>query len=233
MSVDNPMSQMIVIHTEQYAGNFEREICAYITGQIGECGVGMQYVVKEENITSYFEWWSNNIVQEADDRGCHRPVTIYPTPNWFNNGNGGHYKEGSPESNNAKEENYQFLVKYHKPQLDMIQKRLDNNDFDNATPNGWTKKACEENFERINDEIENSKTILIKYPAYMSVAIFVEKLPPKEILDEFIERANYFIKHYDSKKRFKGLSDKEMNQITITSIETIKPKYKIKKKKIF
>lgn len=230
MSVDKPKSKMIVIHTEQYAGNFEREMCAYITGQIGQCGIGKQYSL--QNMTPYFQWWSNNIVQEADDNGCYRPVTIYPTPNWFNNGNGGHYKENSPESKNAQKDNYQFLLSYHKPQLDMIQRRLDNQDFDNVTPYGWTKKACEENLKRINNEIKEAKTSYNKYPAYMSVAIFVEKMPPKEIMDEFIQRAHDFAKYYDSKNRFKGLSNKEQNQIDITNIETIEPNYKLKKKKI-
>lgn len=31
---------ILVADTNQYAGNFERELCAYITGQYGECSVG-------------------------------------------------------------------------------------------------------------------------------------------------------------------------------------------------
>ena len=33
-----------VIDTKQYAGNFEREMCAHITGHIGECEVGRDMV---------------------------------------------------------------------------------------------------------------------------------------------------------------------------------------------
>ena len=32
-----------IIDTDQYAGNFERELCAWTTGQIGECEVGKEY----------------------------------------------------------------------------------------------------------------------------------------------------------------------------------------------
>jgi len=32
-----------IIDTDQYAGNFEREMCAYLTGTVGECGVGDEF----------------------------------------------------------------------------------------------------------------------------------------------------------------------------------------------
>lgn len=33
-----------IIDTDKYAGNFERDMCAFLTGEIGECGVGDEYV---------------------------------------------------------------------------------------------------------------------------------------------------------------------------------------------
>jgi len=59
----------VLIKTNQYAGNFERELCAHVTGCIGECGVGHEYV--DEKIKKIF---SNIIGNEADDAGCYRPV---------------------------------------------------------------------------------------------------------------------------------------------------------------
>ena len=61
-----------IIDTNEYAGNFEREMCAYVTGQIGECGVGSEYV--EKGIPEQFE----NIINMPDDNGCYRPVTCFP-----------------------------------------------------------------------------------------------------------------------------------------------------------
>jgi hypothetical protein len=81
-----------VINTEQYAGNFEREMCAYVTGQIGECGVGQEEKKQYKTEThkqplSFIEFFCTN-------SSCMRPVTICPTPEWFNHGEGREFKEG-------------------------------------------------------------------------------------------------------------------------------------------
>jgi len=34
---------IFVIDTDTYAGNFERPMCAYMTGRVGECGVGEEF----------------------------------------------------------------------------------------------------------------------------------------------------------------------------------------------
>lgn len=71
----------LIVNTDKYAGNFEREMCAYATGGVGECEVGdaqaeMCGEFLEENgfasdeISSYLAWLH-------DDRGCARPVSIY------------------------------------------------------------------------------------------------------------------------------------------------------------
>ena len=61
----------IVIKTNQYAGNFERELCAHLTGIVGECEVGEEYV--DESITEIFE---QSIDTPADDNGTRRPVSL-------------------------------------------------------------------------------------------------------------------------------------------------------------
>lgn len=61
-----------IIKTNKYAGNFEREICAYITGNVGECGVGSEYARKfkeEEKIEL-------ECYYHTCDDGCPRPVEI-------------------------------------------------------------------------------------------------------------------------------------------------------------
>lgn len=77
--IDSPSSPFLfVIDTADYAGNFERELCAFITGRTGECGVGRDMSLRftEETGQKPFE----NVIEEADDRGCRRPVTIYASP---------------------------------------------------------------------------------------------------------------------------------------------------------
>jgi hypothetical protein len=61
----------ILIKTDSYAGNFEREMCAHVTGHIGECGVGDEYV--DESIAEKFE---DYITQESDETGCYRPAAL-------------------------------------------------------------------------------------------------------------------------------------------------------------
>jgi hypothetical protein len=61
----------IIVRTDSYAGNFERELCAHLTGIVGDCEVGDDYV--DENIESIFE----EIVKSVpDDNGTRRPVSL-------------------------------------------------------------------------------------------------------------------------------------------------------------
>lgn len=80
----------LIIETDQYTGNFERELCAYATGAYGECEVGKQLAdiareafvelgYDEYAISSYT--WNVN-----DDHGCGRPVSI-----WNGAGNTGYH----------------------------------------------------------------------------------------------------------------------------------------------
>lgn len=63
-----------VIDTNSYAGNFEREMTAYITGEIGECGVGENIIQEEFDYTIFQDY----IKQVPDDSGCYRPTSIWP-----------------------------------------------------------------------------------------------------------------------------------------------------------
>jgi len=63
-----------VIDTNSYAGNFEREMTAYLTGVVGECGVGEELI---EKLPIDFE---DNVQQVADEHGCYRPTTCWMEP---------------------------------------------------------------------------------------------------------------------------------------------------------
>lgn len=73
---------IFLIDTDSYAGNFEREMCAYMTGRIGDCGVGDEMVeryCKDMGIHSDSEP-NLHIVDMPDDRGCSRPASCWVTP---------------------------------------------------------------------------------------------------------------------------------------------------------
>lgn len=139
MSVYNPNAFVLAVDTAQYAGNFEREMVAFITGQVGECGVGQGIAWAEEENIQNLAWFQAHAVQVQDDSECARPASIWPTPGRFNNGVGGHFDD-TPE----------------------VRSTLD------------------------------ERSARAQYPAYESVAFFVDELPPSEVLDEFVARAKQY-----------------------------------------
>lgn len=95
---------MLVIHTNLYSGNFEREMCAYVTGAIGECRVGaemrdilLQELVElgttKEDAKKQMKSWADLTSQQQDEFRCKRPCAIYPTPGRYNNGRGQHFDD--------------------------------------------------------------------------------------------------------------------------------------------
>lgn len=139
MSVYNPDAKVIVIDTAQYAGNFEREMVAFITGQVGECGVGDGVAEEERENIANIAWFDGHAVQVADDNGCERPASIWPSPGRFNDGYGGHHDD---------------------------------------------TKA-------VRDTLP-AQVAKARWPAYESVAFFVDELPPEAVLTEVVERARRY-----------------------------------------
>jgi hypothetical protein len=87
-----------VVDTDQYAGNFERELGAYVIGAVDDHG--------DESVAHYLEKFdgatppSKKLTQLSDmriadpgDDGIHRsPVDLAPTPGWSNDGHGNAYR---------------------------------------------------------------------------------------------------------------------------------------------
>lgn len=73
----------LVFNLDQYAGNYEREFCAFVIGATGECGVG-EYLAAEyrEDHPQGTKFWnlSDRCSHQPDDNGCYRPVSIYHDP---------------------------------------------------------------------------------------------------------------------------------------------------------
>lgn len=70
----------LVFNFTQYTGGIERELCAYIIGAIGDCGVGEEMVeLYDKDHPEGTEFWglSDRTVGETDDNGCARPTSIY------------------------------------------------------------------------------------------------------------------------------------------------------------
>lgn len=164
-------AQYFVIDTDEYAGNFERELCAYVTGVIGDCGVADKIASKVEDDPDV-QKIGEYISQEADEHGCYRPCKIYPTPNVFNNGLGFEYKIG--EEDLAREAYTNRCNGIAKEQL----KQWASPEYAKQQHDEWIEKGK-------NPEIG-------KYPAYQSVAIVLDDIPPEELLVVMKERAKQF-----------------------------------------
>lgn len=90
MSVDSNVNVpvILVINTNLYTGNFERELCAYVTGCVGECdvGAGEARIFVDEEGEELQEEIGDIISFEADDHGCRRPTSIWQDTDF------GHYE---------------------------------------------------------------------------------------------------------------------------------------------
>jgi len=85
---------LFVIDTDSYSGNFERELTAYCTGQTGDCGVGSNISNKfQEDFTEIYKNIEKIIKTKSNDYGYFRPCKIWPTPGYWNDGMGNHWKD--------------------------------------------------------------------------------------------------------------------------------------------
>jgi hypothetical protein len=89
MGINDDYDYVVVIDTDQYAGNFEREMCAYLTGQVGECGVGEEIAEAAAGSIEHLSWWEDNVASLPDEHGCHRPVAMMQTAGLASDGKGG------------------------------------------------------------------------------------------------------------------------------------------------
>ena len=86
---------LFVIDTDEYSGNFEREMCAYVTGRVGDCGVGEEEAaIFDDEAGQSGTDMGELVCENQDNHGCYRPTTVWPTPGWWNDGNGRHYRDG-------------------------------------------------------------------------------------------------------------------------------------------
>lgn len=172
------MAQSVVgfiIDTNRYAGNFEREMCAFMTGMIGDCEVGYEYA---ERFLEDYDHELDFVTDKADESGCYRPVQIYPTPGLWNNGMGFAFTEGQEEL---------ALEKYKESMISYITQNLNR-----LSPSQKTPDAIKEAEDKI--QACKEKTVVDKWDAFHSVLIHVHREPTPEEIQFLNERAELFAK---------------------------------------
>lgn len=86
---------IFVVDTDKYSDNFEQELCAHMTGMPPVCSGrtdAYAQAYRDEMGIQDDEDYNDHIVHVDDERG---QCSIWPTPGWFNDGMGNHYREGS------------------------------------------------------------------------------------------------------------------------------------------
>lgn len=173
----------LVIDTDQYSGNFEREMTSYCTN--------MAFPRGEEYITDEVEhaaWWKANAAEWTEDSDRYpEACSIWPTPGILNNGMGWHYEDTPENRELAAIKSRESQIAYHARQKAEVEERLRTGNFEGS----WTQEACERTLKSIETSIANAGRF-VAWPAYESVAIYCSEIPPAEVIAEVRERAEKF-----------------------------------------
>jgi hypothetical protein len=213
-------SFIFCVDTDSYAGQFERPMCAYMTGRLRDCGVGAgeAALADAELDEKTHSWFGDYIRREVDDWNCMTPVSIVPTSGLFCAGG----------------------VVFRDLDADPIAVR--------AAADRQTHQLCDEAVAVIAGHLaagrltleratastamemrirDNALTQpLRKHPVYYSVGIFLKIAPPIEIVKVLQERAYRFANMYTATRAARY---GETTTLTVTGfrllqvVTTVKP----------
>ncbi len=190
---------ILVIDTNSYSGNFERQLAGYCTGvwdRERAHGDAEAADAKKANpsLVAVIEAKSTTVQHNEYGQVSN---TIRATPGRLNNGAGYHYDAGD-DPKIAREKSKQFMREYHAGQIKMCEDRLTNRDFETGRPGSWTKEACERTLESARQSIKNAGNF-VGFPAYESVAMFFHTPLSDEEMDFVKQRAyEYAAKPFNS-----------------------------------
>lgn len=195
MAVTNPnVPYILVVDTDQYAGNFERELTGFCTGQHD----GTHGDIEAEKFDEYLEEndldsdWEARIVTSPDDSGYARVCTVWMTPGRLSNGMGWTYDDNDEAAAlDARQRAIDSMISYHASQRAMCERRLAEQDFEEDNGRGWTKEACERTLVGFDASVKRAGEFY-KYPAGESVGIFLNNVPSDADMKIFRDRLTEF-----------------------------------------
>jgi len=176
-----------VIDTNSYAGNFERQMCGYMTGDGGEYGYkDVDAVFHAEvgddhpNVVDLVEYRVN----DDDDVPVHAPVRTFPNPRWFNNGTGGYFRLDDPEAETK------ALLAYKKSTIGYAEDQIKR-----VKASSRGQESIDRGVSRFEQQIKkaNATTKVTRHPAYTSVGIFLRQRPTAEQIAFLKDRAQRFV----------------------------------------
>lgn len=181
----------VVIDTEQYTGNFVRDICTYVTGQSLGCRTDDAVLARALPFIEHLSWWNANAVCVTEDGRERGYSDIFTTPGWINL-EGGHRRDDT--------DTYTARLAVHKKRhehaISIFRKKLEDQEF--GGPGQKSKSELEASIREREHQIaslgaERKGKVC---PAYLSVALFVRELPPEPVLTELVQRAHKFAEDY-------------------------------------
>lgn len=168
---------VFVVDTDHYAGSFQRELCAFVTGTIGECGVGKEDKKLFEQDFPDENPFENSIDQCMDMYGCHRPVVIWSTPGWFNWGivdRGMNFRDGQEAEAEADRQKY-------------YAEEVKRSWYVDESANERARAECRARAQRPME----------KCPAFMSVGILFHEKPTDDLVCLMKERSARYCQEHD------------------------------------
>jgi len=184
-----------VIDTDDYAGNFERPLVAFVTGVVGECGVGKKQAAQAREEfeqtpegEALASWFDENVTQVPDHTGCHRPAAIFATPGWFNDGMGGHYPLSMLGSDVVREAHAKAHREYYEPHRQRAIKMRDAEIANGNSAARWEREIAGYD-QSIKEAIKRGPG---NHPCYKSVIVYLSEDPPTWVVDAMKARANVY-----------------------------------------
>lgn len=206
-----------VVDTETFAGGFECEVVAHMTGEVGECGVGKAIakaarldMKQTEDQRLARRWLRRHVISRPDENGHRRPASIYPTPGWLNDGHGGAYRESEISAHWVAERYIATVKAYYEPHRERALKNAadeeDKGNADSATR--WRAEAARHT-EAIADAESRGPG---QFPSYQSAVVWLDKNPPAGVSLVLKKRATGF---FATKRKWSG-------PVTVTGFRVIK-----------
>ena len=170
-------SFIFVIDTDRYAGNFEREMFSFITGEkADDSRVGDAELVLFQTDYPDDDRFALFLTSVPDRHGTSRPVSIWPSPVgvWFNNGmEGGDFIDDGTHEEEAQSHYVERC-------------------FDEARREPYVATLLDANQEHRDKWLALAAQRFQKHPSYFSVAIFLDSRPDNTLLTFMMDRARLY-----------------------------------------
>jgi hypothetical protein len=210
---------IFIIDTDSYAGNFERDMCAYITGVVGGCEVGEEFAAmydKEVNTDGKESVFLEYLDFRSDEHGCARPCECWPTKGWLSVGGHKAVRDEDWNQEDADKVYQTNTAEIYRGYLKQVERVV-------IGEGGWTTASKATAIKRHEKDIE--RALKEKSPKNMpnnSVAIFFDKKPTSEMIVLIKNRVRKFAEAKRQYVEKENISYEKNFKLTIHGFRMVK-----------